>query len=222
MKLGDENSNAKKVSKEDGGKWYPAGPPYIGTARDMHQISTKWCEFVPKVHKEYPNLLAEMFAYCIAAAHLKLEHMLIDSLMISNVNGGGEGWPHVDAIPDSEICSFASNVDTEKYPVPSVIHYCQRYIVSDWFFGKRKVPKEFFTCDAPLYDEPPMDLAEKYDYKVMPNGEKEVFQNPKSPKHNAFIICLMTHAMNEAGTFFKKNHCDGGNKEKKYKLFYGK
>ena len=56
----------------------------------MHQISTKWCEFVPKVHKEYPNLLAEMFAYCIAAAHLELEHMLIDSLMISNVNSGGK------------------------------------------------------------------------------------------------------------------------------------
>lgn len=54
------DSPAKDVDQKDGGIFYPAGPPYIATARDMYNIALKWSEFAPKVHKEYPHLLAEM------------------------------------------------------------------------------------------------------------------------------------------------------------------
>lgn len=54
------DSPAKDVNQSDGGIFYPAGPPYIGTASDMYNIAVKWSEFAPKVHKEYPHLLAEM------------------------------------------------------------------------------------------------------------------------------------------------------------------
>ena len=54
------DSPAKDVDQTNGQLFYPAGPPYIGTARDMHQIANKWSEFAPRVHKEYPHLLAEM------------------------------------------------------------------------------------------------------------------------------------------------------------------
>jgi hypothetical protein len=53
---------------------YAVGPPYIATARDMHKIATQWSEFVVPIHDQYPELLAEMFAYCHAAAHLGLPH----------------------------------------------------------------------------------------------------------------------------------------------------
>ena len=46
---------------------FAAGPPYLATARDMYDIVRKWVEFVPKVYEEYPELLAEMFAYNLAA-----------------------------------------------------------------------------------------------------------------------------------------------------------
>eukprot|EP00986_Skeletonema_menzelii_P000811 scaffold237_cov146-Skeletonema_menzelii.AAC.14 len=54
------DSPAKQVDQKNGGMFYPAGPPYIGTARDMYKIAVKWSEFAPRVHKEYPHLLAEM------------------------------------------------------------------------------------------------------------------------------------------------------------------
>ena len=58
--IAGSDSPAKEVSQQDGGMFYPAGPPYIGTASDMYKIANKWSEFAPRVHKEYPHLLAEM------------------------------------------------------------------------------------------------------------------------------------------------------------------
>jgi hypothetical protein len=62
---GMTNSPAKDVNQKDGGIFYPAGPPYIGTASDMYKIAVKWSEFAPRVHKEYPHLLAEMVSLCV-------------------------------------------------------------------------------------------------------------------------------------------------------------
>ncbi|MBN8531252.1 MAG: hypothetical protein J0L97_05260 [Alphaproteobacteria bacterium] len=53
---------------------YVVGPPYIATASDMYNIVTTWSEFAVPVYEEYPDLLAEMYAYCLAAAHLRLPH----------------------------------------------------------------------------------------------------------------------------------------------------
>lgn len=58
--IAGSDSPAKDVDQKNGQLFYPAGPPYIGTARDMQQIANKWSEFAPRVHKEYPHLLAEM------------------------------------------------------------------------------------------------------------------------------------------------------------------
>ncbi len=34
------------------------GPPYIATAKDMYTIVKTWAEIVPRVHNDYPHLLA--------------------------------------------------------------------------------------------------------------------------------------------------------------------
>ena len=164
---------------------------------DMYQIALKWTEFVPKVHAQYPYLLAEMYAFCIAAAHLKLRHQLIDSLMASNPGTGGEAWPLVDKIPPAEMCEFARHPDHSKYALPSVIHLCQRYSVGDvWFFGKRRIPHDIYACETPLFAEPPADLALLYDFKKPPNAnakswfyhhsrhqDKKKHTNPTTPKN---------------------------------------
>lgn len=67
---GSADSPAFKPSRNEANAHYPAGPPYLATARDMYQIALKWTEFAPKVHAEYPYLLAEMYAYCIAVSSL--------------------------------------------------------------------------------------------------------------------------------------------------------
>lgn len=58
----------------------------------MLPIAQSWTEFVPKIYEEYPQLLCEMYAYCMAAAHHDLKHLRVDHHMISNVGAGGEGW----------------------------------------------------------------------------------------------------------------------------------
>lgn len=204
------DSPAKTVSQKDGGKYYPAGPPYIATKRDMYAIADKWTEFVPKVHKEYPYLLAEMYAYCIAAAHLELPHQLIDSLMISNVGTGGEGWPMVDALPTENLCEIAKKPNHEEHPVPSVIHFCQRYTVGDWFFSKRKMKKNFFQCDSPLLEEPPSNVIAESDFQRPPGGNRRDLE-PERAQREGFMVCGIIGALNDASRFFKVHHCDGGN-----------
>jgi len=212
----DDNSPALKVSNREAGKFYPVGPPYLATVSDMYKIAVRWAEFVPLVHKQYPYLLAEMFAFCIAAAHLELPHQNIDSLMISNVDCAGEGWDFVDAISEKEgtkdFCTIAMDPPMSRMglsptspssplAVPSVVHFCQRYFIGDWFFGKRKMPKNFFTCESALLAEPPGDIVSTVDF----GGPKKM--DLKHRKRNGFSVCSLIGAVNRAGEFFKKKTC---------------
>jgi peptidyl serine alpha-galactosyltransferase len=207
-KIAGENSPAKEVSRTDGQLYYPAGPPYIGTVKDMYQIALKWSEFVPRVHAQYPYLLAEMYAYCIAAAHLGLKHQLVNSLMVSNPGIGGEAWPLVDKIPPEEMCEFAKDPDNDKYALPSVVHMCQRYSVGqDWFFGKHRIPPDIYECDTPLFEEPPRDLALLYDYKWPPNAIEKTPLSPKLVNEQAFMVCFLTRLLNDAAIFYKTASC---------------
>lgn len=181
----------------------------------------KWSEFVPLVHKQYPNLLAEMFAFSIAAAHLELKHQIIDSLMVSDAEiNGGEGWPLVDKIPNEKTCSFAKNyAGDNEYVLPSVLHMCQRYSVgNDWFFGKRRFPKDFFQCEHPLLEEPPDNLATAFNFKKPPNAPEATELTPKFVNRESFMICYLTAVANEAATFYKRQACKSGSANLKKSL----
>ena len=207
------NSPAKSIDQKDGGMFFPAGPPYIVVASDMYSISEAWSEFAPKVYKQYPHLLAEMYAYCIAAAHLRLPHMLVDSLMISSIGVGGEGWKFIREIPATDVCDIAlsNNSDHPVHTVvlPSVIHYCQRYGVDKYFWGKRKMDHDIFSCEHPHLLEPPSDLGSGKYSSVSPKG------NTVDSKLSAFMVCALTKATNDAMVYFKTGHCDGGGNMKK-------
>jgi hypothetical protein len=207
-KIAGTTSPAKEVNREDGNLYFPVGPPILGTLVDMYSIASKWSEFVPRVHDQYPHLLAEMYAYCIAAAHLGLRHQLIDSLMVSNPSTGGEGWPLIDVIPAEETCEFASSFDHSKFPLPSVVHLCQRYSVGEeWFFGKRKIPHNIYECETPLFIEPPGNVATLYDFKKPPNSKERTPLEPKIVNQHAFMVCFLTSLVNRAAAFYKKNAC---------------
>lgn len=221
-KIAGADSPAKLVSKEEGFLYYPAGPPYLATVKDTYAIAKKWTEFVPHVHEQYPHLLAEMFAFCIAAADLGLKHQLIDSLMVSNTGmDGGEGLPLVDKIPVSEICDFASNMENNQYAVPSVVHLCQRYAVGDeWFFGKHRVPQDVYSCERPLFEQPPSNVALLYDFKKSPNQKERKLLTEKQVKREAFMVCFLTSLLNNAASFYKQGACPPGtaNLEKTLKM----
>jgi len=203
---GTEDTPAKKVGTQEAHNHYPAGPPYLATARDMHRIAEKWVEFVPRSHKEHPYLMAEMYAYCIAAAHLELPHQLVRSLMVSDVDAAQEGWELVNAIDDGKICSPTVMEDNV---LPSVLHYCQRYILGKHFFGKHRMKKDVFSCESPLLLMPPEDIAEKYDEFIPPagtHGETMKLQTSER-KQYAFMLCILTRIVNEASLFYQSKNC---------------
>ena len=183
---------------------YIVGPPYIATARDMYRISLRWTDFAVPVHDQYPNLLAEMFAYCLGAAHLRLAHQTAASFMVSSVVAKGEGWEqYVDKIPVSEVCE---KQDPSRYP--NVLHFCQRYGLGPFFFGKYRFPKNFLSCEAPLLKEPPKTLALDFSDAKFPGGDQPKSWSPKIAKRNAFMLCQMLPALNAAAEYFKRKHCD--------------
>lgn len=160
-----------------------------------------------------------MFAFCLAAAHLELKHQLINSLMVSDVTSPGEGWELIDQISADAICTNARQPDPSSNPLPHVVHFCQRYCVgSDWFFSKRKIPHDIFDCDNSLFEEPPDDLATKYDYKWPPNAKEKKVLDPKAVKREAFMVCHLTTLINEASTYFKESSCAFPKIEKSRKI----
>ena len=156
-----------------------------------------------RVHDSYPHLLAEMFAYCLAAAHLRMPHQIAASFMISDPGAGkGEGWPYISKIPERDICK-----DQPEDLLPNVIHFCQRYALGKYFFAKRRLPKTFLTCEGPLLAEPPHDILVTHKSGFFPGGGEKQFDDKRARAHG-FMICHLLAALNEAATYFKQKHCD--------------
>ena len=88
------------------------------------------------------------------------------------------------------------------------------------------------NCDKALLRPPPLDLAtQKLDYAIFPPRadlkdkdtyveEKKPLQNKKrQSKREAFMLCGLTSALNEALTYYKKHACgDHGNYDMTYTI----
>lgn len=132
------------------------------------------CYALHRVYAKYPSLLAEMYAYSMAAAHTELPHFTMHNLMVSNVHADDEGWKWIDALGD-DVCE--DPVNGVYYPnnnMPSVLHFCQFYRAGEIGFQKRRIKKQMFECDHPMMRELPRDLG-KVDYK---NRDGEVRMIP--------------------------------------------
>ena len=106
-------SPAGQVARAEALRRYTAGPPYLATALDMHQMALRRYDLAPGIYETFPDRLVELYAFSIAAADLGLTHQLMASVMVSDTsvlegpnNGGGEGWQLVERIPGGEVCSF--------------------------------------------------------------------------------------------------------------------
>lgn len=113
-----------------------------------------------RVYEKYPYLLAEMYAYSMAAAHEDLPHLQLWNYMVSNVDSGDEGWQWVDQM--DEVCVPPKDgIYYPGLPVPNVVHYCQTFTVGDVGFMKRRVPHDLFTCDHPMLLDLPQSLGKQ-------------------------------------------------------------
>jgi hypothetical protein len=198
---GEPTPVANMTHKEAADYYFAMGPPYIATGKDMYAIVEKWAEIVPRVHNDYPHLLAEMFGYNLAAAHLGLRHTIAKSFMVSDI-WAAEGWGLVESVDNQDICH---NFPKSRYP--HVIHYCQRYYIGKFFIGKYRLRKDFISCEAPLLMRPPDDVAVKYQAAILPDGERKELK-PNTVKQEAFMTCVMIESFNEAAVYYKDHHCD--------------
>jgi hypothetical protein len=208
VSLAGPNSPALGVDARDAQIQYQVGPPYIGVASDMYRVVKRWAELVRAVHKEKPQMLAEMYAYQLAAADQKLPHGVVDSMMISHSDTYGEAWDYIDALPDEEVCRIGASPIPYKYPLPTLLHYCQHYGVATVLFSKNRIPENFFSCQSHLLEEPPTDaLSPNNAYRMDLNGKK-LDLDKKQHKRHVFATCAITSAMNDAAHFFKMHHCN--------------
>jgi hypothetical protein len=158
----------------------------------------------PRVFDCYPYLLAEMFAYSLAAAHLNLPHRVAKGFMVSEPVTPFEGWQVIDTIePKQRICT-----DFPHNNLPHVLHYCQRYLLGKWMMLKSTFPRDFLSCHSPLLMEPPPSIVEK-NYTISPDGTRGLFRKPAHIRRNAFMLCTTIPGLNEAAIFFKNHNCDG-------------
>mmetsp|Transcript_5001 Transcript_5001/g.13291 ORF Transcript_5001/g.13291 Transcript_5001/m.13291 type:complete len:314 (-) Transcript_5001:1822-2763(-) len=216
--VGDD-SPVHSLSMEDAARFYPAGPPYMATGRDMYNIALHWTQFTPRIFDLTPVFMSEMHGYSMAAAHLKLPHQMARGFMASNVALSSlEGWDFLDTIDPLDICDMGKDLPDR----PLVIHFCQRYALGEFFQSKYKTHHEILTCDHPLLEQPPKDAVATTNYSHYGNGDIKKWSagQLQTKKRHGFMVCHIMDALNGAATWFKDHHCpDGANYEKVWNFF---
>ena len=127
--------------------------------------------------------------------------------MVSSPGVKFEGWTFMDNITDT-IC----NVSQLRSTSPQVLHYCQRYSIGEYFFSKYKLPVDVLSCDQPLLELPPLDIAAYTNYSRYGDGTTTKWPRNKRWEmyQNAYMICSLMPVINDAATFFKNHHCPHG------------
>jgi len=201
-------SPALTVSKDDASVTFSAGPPYMLTARDMYRLSYHWAKFLPTINEYFKGMMAEMYGYCMAAAHLNLRHQIAVGFMISDVEmNRGEGWAFLDNVTD-DACQIEKFADR----TPHVIHICQRYAIGEYFLSKYKVPTGFLECNHTLFELPPPNIAAYTKYSHYGDGSITNYTDKKMVNlyRQAFVVCSLMDGFNKAARFFKDHNCPNG------------
>ena len=154
----------------------------------------------------------------MAAAHLQLKHQLAQGFMVSNIMmKHAEGWSFLN-----DVTKDACDVEKVKDVVPQVIHFCQRYSIGEFFISKYKLPVDILSCDFPLLELPPKDYAAYTNYSHYGDGSIKVWSKSETNliTRNAYMVCSLMPAINQAATFYKSHHCpNGANYEQTWNTF---
>lgn len=202
------SSPCNSISAEEVDMYYAIGPPYIIEISDLTRLSQVWLQFLPKVYSGYPELLAEMYAYSMAASDQQLPHYTLQHYMVSNTEIEEEGWAWIDALEDG-VCE--PTVDGIYFPdnnMPTFLHYCQMPRAGEFVFNKWKITDRIFDCDAPLLQELPLDLSQ-YNYK-MKDGRYVPEPNNIEARRNSFLLCTLYSSINTMLTDYKMRYCPEG------------
>ena len=86
--------------------------------------------------------------------------------------------------------------------------------MSQNFLGKPE------SCGEPLFEEPPENVAEMFNYYKDPEINSKVTINTDVHVHTmTYMVCESIQAFNEAATHYKQNNCPGDANYKKTLTF---
>lgn len=160
-----------------------------------------------------------------STVQLQLPFSLTRSIVISATESGKsrEGWPFIDALPDDGLCETPASAT-----LPIGLHYCKRYGLGPYFLSKYRIKKNIMDCDKSLLKPPPVNVYPKYDYWVDPpkadlSDAQTYKENPRplstqQARREAFMLCHLTSAFNEAFRFFKSTSCSTPNLNETYTI----
>ncbi|KAJ1434200.1 hypothetical protein B484DRAFT_394152 [Ochromonadaceae sp. CCMP2298] len=198
-------SNCGKTPQRYGEAHYSVGPPYLLESGDLLRLTNSWTQMVPRVYSKYPNLLAEMYAYSMAAAHEQLPHFTVENMMVSNTDAYDEGWKWVDQLKDDVCVPPTEGIYYPDLQMPSVVHFCQFFRAGELGFQKRRIKKALFDCDAPMMEDPPLNLGTvKYKNRDGTNMPLSRVQ----ARRNAFMLCTIHRSINAMVGHYKDVMCD--------------
>jgi len=240
----DDSSIHHYTTRKEAGLNYAVGPVYIATTSDWKEILPRWYEFTPRVHDQYPKLLAEMYGFTMAAADRQIKFTLSSSYMISDPHtmSSTESWKWIDeygiqhdddsletsgktsssagwrsvcegastyALPTetskrlqnygygykNQMLGFSTNVNEIDHrpavgPLPTTLHYCQRYQFANHTFAKRKIPHDFFNCDEEPLNFDINIILHELDMLINDNSSSELSENQKKiQRRTAYMVC---------------------------------
>jgi hypothetical protein len=219
------------LTEHSAAAYYSFGAPYIALAEDWLPIATNWTALMPMaVERNFGNL-AEMYACSIAVADYGIRPVQIDSLMVSNVNCGDEGWLWVDKVPRDRGCD-PTIVSDSSYPLPTFLHYCQGYTVEDFRAGHASQPGVAPNWKYTKYQVPDAILDCPAGSKALEGGEKKKKRNAGGIMHltaegflpdpptsvsahgslkefrNIFSNCVATRSTNQAAVDYRRWFCE--------------
>ena len=79
------------LSTQDAWDYFNVGPPYALHLDDFTNMLPFWMNFTRDTRRAVPELIAEMYAYSLAASHLGLKHIRLNSLIVSDVRPSSYG-----------------------------------------------------------------------------------------------------------------------------------
>eukprot|EP00550_Attheya_septentrionalis_P012611 CAMPEP_0198305828 /NCGR_PEP_ID=MMETSP1449-20131203/58107_1 /TAXON_ID=420275 /ORGANISM="Attheya septentrionalis, Strain CCMP2084" /LENGTH=491 /DNA_ID=CAMNT_0044008369 /DNA_START=144 /DNA_END=1619 /DNA_ORIENTATION=+ len=206
------NGPCVTTSYEDARNKYAVGPVYLAHVDDWRRIAHAWWSAMPRVHDQYPHLLAEMYALTMATSNLTLPWTLISNYMVSGpgVTSPTEAWSWIDDLTKNSrgnnatvVCDGASlytlpfvTRNRTAVALPTTLHFCQRYEVAGHLFAKHKIPHDFFRCDG---DPMPLNVDALMDGLV---------GNPsKIVTRKSFMMCHLIPILNLALKSYKRDVC---------------
>eukprot|EP00401_Gymnodinium_catenatum_P029442 CAMPEP_0117601974 /NCGR_PEP_ID=MMETSP0784-20121206/77324_1 /TAXON_ID=39447 /ORGANISM="" /LENGTH=441 /DNA_ID=CAMNT_0005404743 /DNA_START=118 /DNA_END=1443 /DNA_ORIENTATION=- len=182
---------------------YSSGPPWVLHKSDADEVFDSWTGTAVKVHKTWPDMLAEQVSYGVAQMQFGIDNVLDPFWFLSATNAGEQPW---DAIARAHYdpCQERSPPSIDL-GMPPLWHACSSYDIphlQGFRLHKDHIHKDLLDCGAPLLHYPPRDALQRY------AGDKH-----SKAFRDTWSVCTYTNLVNFHAAAWKAKYCDKPNLE---------